>query len=125
MKKTLTNFLYYVILIVVEIATFSIFWKLPVLSAISLDMGISIIEVNMPKGIAKNPEEKLRKLRIANLGKIIPKEVREKISKTLTGNIPWNKGKIGIYSEKHKRKISEALKIFANKPNIKKDFRKE
>lgn len=32
-------------------------------------------------------------------GKNLPKETKEKISNTLKGNIPWNKGKRGIYSE--------------------------
>lgn len=42
--------------------------------------------------------------------KCIPEEVRQKISKTLMGNIPWNKGKCGCVSEEGKNNISNANK---------------
>jgi len=47
----------------------------------------------MPQGIFKNPEERKRKISLA-----------------MKGQIPWNKGKIGIYSEKTLKKMSESLK---------------
>ena len=67
-----------------------------------------------------------QKLSLKHKGKIISEEQRRKISDTLKGNIPWNKGK--NLSEKHcenlskshkgktlseeqKRKISESLKL--------------
>lgn len=35
------------------------------------------------------------------------------------GNIPWNKGKKGIYSEEHRRKMSESMKgMFSGKKNF-------
>lgn len=37
----------------------------------------------------------------------LPKESRNKISETLKGNIPWNKGKNGIYSDDTKKKMRE------------------
>ena len=43
-------------------------------------------------------------------GKKLPEEMRMKISKAHKGKTTWNKGKIGIYSEETKRKISEAQK---------------
>lgn len=73
-----------------------------------------------------NNEEDLNKLEayiIFNLNTIVPngynlrtggscgkptEETKKKISKTLKGNIPWNKGKTNIYSEESKRKNSEA-----------------
>lgn len=38
------------------------------------------------------------------------KEVREKLRRINIGRTPWNKGKIGIYSEETRKKISEAHK---------------
>lgn len=40
------------------------------------------------------------------------KETIEKISNSLTGNIPWNKGKTGIYSEETLKKMSLAKENF-------------
>jgi hypothetical protein len=37
-------------------------------------------------------------------------EERVKISNTLKGNIPWNKGKTGVYTEETRKKISESQK---------------
>jgi len=42
--------------------------------------------------------------------RIVTEETRRKISKTLKGRIPWNKGKTGIYSEETIRNISETQK---------------
>lgn len=40
-----------------------------------------------------------------NQGKTFSKEIRDKLSKSHIGQIPWNKGKTGIYSEETKIKI--------------------
>lgn len=40
---------------------------------------------------------------------ILSHEVRKEISRKLKGKEPWNKGKIGVYSEKTREKISNAL----------------
>ena len=37
-------------------------------------------------------------------------ETNEKIRNTLKGNIPWNKGKTGVYSEDSIKKMSDAAK---------------
>jgi group I intron endonuclease len=37
-------------------------------------------------------------------------EVREKISKTLKGSEPWNKGKTGVYTDEQIKKMSESAK---------------
>jgi group I intron endonuclease len=54
--------------------------------------------------------EAKEKMSKANKG--IPKsqEVKDKISNTLKGNIPWNKGLTDIYTEEQKRQISDSLK---------------
>ncbi len=38
-------------------------------------------------------------------------EQRKKISETLKGNIPWNKGKTGIYTVEHRKSISDRAKL--------------
>jgi len=38
------------------------------------------------------------------------KEVREKLKESHKGQIPWNKGKTGIYSEEHIQKLKESHK---------------
>ena len=43
-------------------------------------------------------------------GSSVSEETKKKISETLKGNIPWNKGKTNIYSEETKKKISESKK---------------
>lgn len=43
-------------------------------------------------------------------GSSVSEETKKKISETLKGNIPWNKGKTNIYSEETKKKMSETLK---------------
>jgi hypothetical protein len=56
-------------------------------------------------------EETKKKISQAKIGHEVKKETREKISKTLKGNIPWNKGKnTGPQSEEVKKKTSEAIK---------------
>ncbi len=53
-------------------------------------------------------ENTKRKLRLLNLGKHLPIEIREKIRAGNKGNLPWNTGK--HLSEEHKRKVSLAGK---------------
>lgn len=43
-------------------------------------------------------------------GKKHTKEIRRKISEAKKGNIPWNKGKIGVYSAETLKKMSEVKK---------------
>ena len=44
------------------------------------------------------------------IGRIISEKTKKKISQTLMGNIPWNKGKINCVSEIGKENISKANK---------------
>lgn len=46
-------------------------------------------------------------------GRTVPEETRIKISNTLKGNIPWNKGRKGCYSEEIRKKMSEAHKDYS------------
>lgn len=62
-------------------------------------------------------EETKRRMSKAQKGIICSKETKKKISEATKGRIPWNKGKIGIYtteghpcSEETKKKISRANK---------------
>lgn len=48
--------------------------------------------------------------RLHHKGKIFTEEHRRKISEANKAKIPWNKGKHNIYSDETRRKISEALK---------------
>ena len=41
--------------------------------------------------------------------KTLTEEHKRNISKAHKGKIPWNKGKIGIYTEETRMKISESL----------------
>ena len=57
------------------------------------------------------PFQKGHKINIGNdwnKGKHPSEETKQKISETLKGNIPWNKGKDNIYSEETRQKMSEA-----------------
>lgn len=67
----------------------------------------------------KISEEHKRKISLANKGRKLSEEARKKISESRKGNIPWNKGKIGLQiawnKDKHlsletRRKLSIANK---------------
>jgi group I intron endonuclease len=58
-------------------------------------------------------EESRQKISEAHIGKKHTKETKQKISDLNTGNIPWNKGKTGIYSKETRRRLSE---IARNRP---------
>ena len=45
-----------------------------------------------------------------NKGSKMSEKVKRKISKTMKGQEPWNKDKIGVYSKATRRKMSEAQK---------------
>lgn len=66
-------------------------------------------EINKGK---RHSEETKKKIGEAGKGKLKPKtaEHRKRISETLKGSIPWNKGKTNIYSEETKKKIGEKSK---------------
>ena len=56
------------------------------------------------------PFQKGHKINVGNnwnKGKQPSEKTKQKISETLKGNIPWNKGKYDIYSEETKQKMSE------------------
>lgn len=55
-------------------------------------------------------EETRRKIGVSSKGKLISIECREKIKKSLTGNTPWNKGLVNIYSEETLKNMSENSK---------------
>ena len=64
-----------------------------------------------------NHEEARRHMSEAHLGLKLSKEATEKLSKSLKGRIPWNKGiKTGPRSEETKKKLSEANK--GKKPSV-------
>ena len=61
----------------------------------------------------KHSKEAIRKTTEKNKGKKRPprsEEWKNKLSETLKGRTPWNKGKTNIYSEESKRKMSESQK---------------
>lgn len=60
-------------------------------------------------GTIRSNESKA-KMRKAAKRRMENKETRDKISKSLIGNLPWNKGKKGCYSEETIKKISNSLK---------------
>ncbi len=49
---------------------------------------------------------------MVNKGKKMSEKAKRKISKTMKGRIPWNKGKTGLqkHTEETKRKMSEVRK---------------
>lgn len=55
-------------------------------------------------------EETRNKISQANKGNIASEETKKKLSESHKGQIPWNKGKRGIYSEETINKISNTLK---------------
>ena len=55
-------------------------------------------------------ESAKNKLSASIIGHEVSMETRLKISNSLLGNIPWNKGKTGIYSKETRKKISDSLK---------------
>lgn len=65
------------------------------------------------------PESVRRKISKSNKGKIVSQETREKISTTLRGNIPWNKGKItGLVAWNKGIPPSDKTKELLRKANI-------
>lgn len=67
------------------------------------------------KGKPKSEEWK-NNIRISNTGKKIPEDVKIKIANSNKGNIPWNKGKRGIYSEEVIKKMRDAALKRENNP---------
>ncbi len=53
----------------------------------------------------KRTKEHRRKLSEANKGKHPSAEARRKLSESHMGQVPWNKGQTGVYSEETKRKM--------------------
>lgn len=70
---------------------------------------------NLSKALKKQWREGKRKPVFS--GRKHTEEAKRKMSLAKQGYIPWNKGKIGIYSEETKRKISKANKGKHNSPN--------
>jgi len=61
----------------------------------------------------KHPAQKpgfRAKMSAAHQGKILSEEHRKNISKGHKGQVPWNKGKTGVYSEETRRKLRGSLK---------------
>jgi group I intron endonuclease len=54
----------------------------------------------------------------------LSEEIRQKIGLSLVGNVPWNKGKTGVYSKETLEKISntQKLRLSKNKEKINGDF---
>ena len=66
----------------------------------------------------KHTEETRQKIRLGNLGKKQTEESKLKIKKSKKGQIPWNKGKINIYSQETLEKMREkAIERFQNPEN--------
>jgi hypothetical protein len=75
------------------------------------------------KGHTKSTETKER-MSIASKGKTFSTEVREKISNSLKGNIPWNKGKTGVYTKDTLAQMSKSSKkTYENNPELKEKMR--
>lgn len=70
------------------------------------------------KGKKKPPKSIETRLNISNskkgnkfcLGRILSDCTKQKIANSLKGNVPWNKGKTGIYTEETRMRISNTLK---------------
>lgn len=81
--------------------------------------GWNLVEKAKPPLFNKSHTEKSKeKISKANsgknnvlYGKHLTNEVKQKISSTLKGNMPWNKGQTNIYSEETRKKISENTKL--------------
>lgn len=58
----------------------------------------------------KHSKEVKDKQRLGRLGYKMSDESKVKVSLTHKGNIPWNKGKTGNYSDKSRKKMSDAKK---------------
>ena len=56
------------------------------------------------------------KLSEINMGHEVSEDTRNKISQSLTGNVPWNKGKTDVYSEETREQISASLMGHVNSP---------
>lgn len=65
--------------------------------------------VTSPLGIKRTKETKLR-MSVSQIGKTLSAEHRKKMSVSHKGCTPWNKGKVGIYSEETKEKMRIAAK---------------
>lgn len=68
----------------------------------------SVNGINNPFYGKHHSEKTKNKISSANTNP--SEETRIKMSIAKTGYVPWNKGKTGIYSEEHKKKISESKK---------------
>lgn len=66
----------------------------------------------MPKGIAKNPEAKAKKISEAGKGRICSEETKLKLKEARKLSPVWNKGKTNIYNEETKKRISEGMKKY-------------
>ena len=55
-------------------------------------------------------KERYEKVSNTLMGHSISKETRDKISSTLKGSIPWNKGKTNLYSDETRLKMSDSKK---------------
>ena len=82
----------------------------------------------------KHPKNHGKKISAALKGKQKSDEHKQKLSKSLQGNIPWNKGKSGlqeawnkakVLSDEHKQKLSEAHKGRPNTPEQKEKISKK
>ena len=60
----------------------------------------------------KHTEETKAKMRMVDKSYMKTEEYRKKMSESLKGNVPWNKGKTGIYSEETLKKMSEVRKRY-------------